>query len=151
MFLGPSNTAGKVESAFLFVVGAAVVLLVIVTICMIVFLILYNRKRHPQPAQVQENVLLEVVWTVIPTILVVVMFYFGWVDFDYIRNPPPNAMPVNVVARQWSWLFQYQNGKQSDVLNVPQGQPVELLMTSQDVLHCLFIPAFKIKEDCVPG
>jgi cytochrome c oxidase subunit II len=79
------------------------------------------------------------------------MFYFGWVDFDYIRNPPKDAMPVHVTARQWSWLFEYDNGKQSDVLNVPLGRPVKLLMTSVDVLHCLFIPAYRIKEDCVPG
>jgi cytochrome c oxidase subunit 2 len=151
MFLGPSNTAGKVDNAFLFIVACSVFLLAVVTICMAVFLIKYNRKRHPRPEHVEENVLLEVVWTVIPTILVIFMFYFGWVDFDYIRNPPKDAMPVQVTARQWSWLFTYENGRQGDVLNVPLGRPVKLLMTSADVLHCLFIPAYRIKEDCVPG
>lgn len=151
MLLGPSNTAGKVEDAFLFVVVCSVVLLAIVTICMAVFLIKYNRKRHPRPEHVKENLLLEVVWTVVPTILVIFMFYFGWVDFDYIRNPPKDAMPIQVTARQWSWLFTYDNGRQNDVLNVPLGRPVKLLMTSADVLHCLFIPAYRIKEDCVPG
>ena len=58
---------------------------------------------------------------------------------------------VHVTARQWSWLFTYDNGKQSDVLQVPLGRPVKLIMTSVDVLHCLFIPAYRIKEDCVPG
>jgi cytochrome c oxidase subunit II len=151
MFLGPSNTAGKVDDAFMFIVACSVVLLAIVTVCMVVFLIKYNRKRHPRPEHVEENVLLEVVWTVIPTILVIFMFYFGWVDFDYIRNAPRDAMPVQVTARQWSWLFAYDNGRQNDVLNVPLGRPVKLLMTSADVLHCLFIPAYRIKEDCVPG
>jgi cytochrome c oxidase subunit 2 len=151
MILGPSNTAGKVEDAFLFIVVCCVILLVIVTVCMVVFLIKYNKKRHPRPEHVKESMLLEVTWTVIPTILVILMFYFGWVDFEYIRNPPKDAMTVNVTARQWSWLFDYENGRQSDVLRVPVGKPVRLIMTSADVLHCLYIPAYRIKEDCVPG
>ncbi len=80
-----------------------------------------------------------------------VMFYFGYVDFEFIRNPPAGAMPVQVTARQWSWLFRYANGREDDVLRVPLGRPVALSMTSVDVLHCLYIPAFRIKEDCVPG
>jgi cytochrome c oxidase subunit II len=151
MILGPSNTAGKVEDAFLFIVVCCVILLVIVTVCMVVFLIKYNKERHPRPEHVKESMLLEVTWTVIPTILVIFMFYFGWVDFEYIRNPPKDAMTVNVTARQWSWFFEYDKGQQSDVLNVPVGRPVRLIMTSADVLHCLFIPAYRIKEDCVPG
>lgn len=151
MFLGPSNTAGKVDDAFLFITASCVVLFAIVTICMVVFLIRYDRRKHPQPEHVKESVLLEIIWTVVPTILVTFMFYAGWVNFEYIRNPPRGAMTINVTARQWSWLFEYGNGKQSDVLNVPQGIPVKLIMTSADVLHCLFIPAYRIKEDCVPG
>ncbi|MGZ3578196.1 MAG: cytochrome c oxidase subunit II, partial [Syntrophales bacterium] len=144
-------TAGRVEGAFLFIVTCCVILLAIVTICMVVFLVKYNRERHPRPEHVKESILLEVTWTVIPTILVIFMFYFGWVDFEYIRNPPTDAMTVNVTARQWSWLFDYDNGQQSDVLRVPVGKPVRLIMTSVDVLHCLYIPAYRIKEDCVPG
>jgi cytochrome c oxidase subunit 2 len=151
MLLGPSNTTGKVDEAFIFIVVCCVFLLAVVTICMVAFLIRYNRKRHPRPEHVRENIMLEIVWTVIPLILVLFMFYFGWVDFDYIRSPPKDAMTVHVTARQWSWLFSYENGKKSDVLNVPMGRPVKLLMTSADVLHCLFIPAYRIKEDCVPG
>jgi cytochrome c oxidase subunit II len=150
MFLGPSNTAGKVEDAFIFIAVSCVVLFAIVTICMVVFLIRYDRSRHPRPEHVQENVVLEIIWTVVPTILVIIMFYVGWVNFDYIRNPPPDALTVNVTARQWSWLFEYDNGKQSDVLNVPLGRPVKLILTSADVIHSLFIPAYRIKEDCVP-
>jgi cytochrome c oxidase subunit II len=151
MLLGPSNTTGKVDDAFIFIVVASVVLLAVVTVCMVIFLVKYDRKRHPRPERVKESILLEVVWTVVPTILVILMFYFGWVDFDYIRNPPQDAMSIHVTARQWSWLFEYENGRRSDVLNVPIGRPVKLLMTSADVLHCLFIPAYRIKEDCVPG
>ena len=151
MFLDPSNTAGKVEAAFLFIVGASVILLVLVTFCMVFFLFKYNRKRHPQPEEVKESLLLEILWTVIPTVLVLVMFYFGWVNFAYIRNPPKDSMLVNVIGRQWSWSFKYENGKQADVLRVPINKPVKLILTSADVIHSLYIPAFRIKEDCVPG
>jgi cytochrome c oxidase subunit 2 len=151
MVLGPSNIAGKIETSFMIVVSACVVLLVAVTVTMLVFLYRYNRKRHPVPGETRENIPLEIIWTVIPTILVIFMFYFGWVDFDYIRNPPKDAMNVDVISRQWSWTFRYENGKQSDTLRVPVGQPVKLTLTSEDVLHCLFIPAYRVKEDCVPG
>ena len=151
MFPGSSNTSVRVEDAFIFIIVCCVVLLTIVTVCMVFFLIKYNRKRHPRPEHVKPSLLLEIVWTVVPTILVLVMFYVGWADFAYIRTPPKEAMTVNVVARQWSWYFEYENGKGSDRLNVPKGRPVRLVMTSLDVVHSLFIPAYRIKEDCVPG
>ncbi len=151
MFLGPSNIAGKINTSFIFVVGACIVLLVMVTLTMLFFLYKYNRKRNPVAREIRENLPLEVVWTVIPTLLVIVMFYFGWVDFDYIRNPPGNAMPVTVIARQWSWIFVYENGRRSDTLRVPVGRPVKLILTSEDVLHCFYVPAYRVKEDCVPG
>jgi cytochrome c oxidase subunit 2 len=149
--LGPSNTSGKIGSAFLTVTGLSVLFLVIVTFFMILFLIKYNKKRHPHAQVMGESILLEIVWTVIPTALVLALFYFGWKDFEYVRNPPKNAMPVTVIARQWTWLFEYENGVQSDVLRVPLGKPVKLVMTSKDVIHSFFVPAFRIKEDCVPG
>jgi cytochrome c oxidase subunit 2 len=151
MFLGPANTTGKVDSAFFFIVASAAILLVLVMTAMIAILVRYNARRHPRPEAVKESFLLEVVWTIIPLGLVMLMFYFGWVNFEYIRNPPPDAMVVDVTARQWSWLFHYDNGKEDGVLRVPVNRPVKLIMTSQDVIHCLFIPAFRIKEDCVPG
>lgn len=151
MLLGPSNTSGKVETAFLLVVGISVALLAIATVVMIVFLIKYNRRRHPHSEEVRESLSLEIVWTAVPMVLVLAMFYVGWVDFDYIRNPPKDSMPVHVTARQWSWLFEYENGKKSELLRVPISRPVKLILTSQDVIHSLYIPAFRIKEDCVPG
>jgi cytochrome c oxidase subunit 2 len=151
VFLGPSNTSGKVESAFIIVTVMCVVLLVMVTITMLVFLFKYNKKKNSLAAETKDNIPLEITWTIVPTILVLIMFYFGWVNFDYIRNPPKDAMPIDVIGRQWEWSFKYQNGKGSDVLKVPVGKPVKLEMTSEDVIHSFFIPAFRVKEDCVPG
>ncbi len=151
MFPGAAVSSGKVDSAFFFIVASSGVLLLLVTTVMIVFVLRYSHRRRPHPEVVKDSVALEIVWTVIPLALVLVMFWFGYVDFEFIRNAPAGAMPVEVTARQWSWLFRYASGREDDVLRVPLGRPVALSMTSLDVLHCLFIPAFRIKEDCVPG
>lgn len=151
MFTGAAVSTGKVDSAFFFIVASSAILLLIVTTLMIVFVLRYNHRRRPRSEAVKDSVALEIVWTVIPVALVLVMFYFGYVDFEFIRDPPAGAMPVEVTARQWSWLFRYANGREDDVLRAPLGRPVALTMTSLDVLHCLYIPAFRIKEDCVPG
>jgi cytochrome c oxidase subunit II len=151
MFPGAAASSGKVDSAFFFMVAAAGVLLLIVMTVIAVFVLRYSARRHPHPRAVKDSVALEIVWTVVPLLLVMVMFYFGWIDFDFIRNPPAGALPVEVTARQWSWLFRYPNGREDDVLRAPAGRAVKLTMTSIDVVHCLFIPAFRIKEDCVPG
>jgi cytochrome c oxidase subunit 2 len=151
MFPGAAVSAGKVDSAFFFIVVSSGALLLLVTAIMIVFVLRYGRRRRPHPQPVKDSVPLEIVWTAVPLALVLVMFYFGYVDFEFIRNPPAGAMPVEVTARQWSWLFRYANGREDDVLRVPVGRPVAMTMTSLDVIHCLYVPAFRIKEDCVPG
>lgn len=151
MFIEPSNTAGEIRSAFDIVTVMCVVLLVMVTVTMLAFLFKYNSKKNARASEVKDSIPLEITWTIVPTILVLIMFYFGWVNFGHIRNAPKNAMAINVIGRQWQWSFQYQNGKGSDVLRVPVGKPVKLEMTSEDVIHSFFIPAFRIKEDCVPG
>lgn len=151
MFPGAAVSAGKVDSAFFFIVVSSGALLLLVTAIMIVFVLRYSHRRRPHPQPVKDSVWLEIVWTAIPLALVLVMFYFGYVDFKFIRNPPAGAMPVEVTARQWSWLFRYANGREDDVLRVPVGRPVALTMTSLDVIHCLYVPAFRVKEDCVPG
>jgi cytochrome c oxidase subunit 2 len=151
MFHPASNIAAKVTEAFMIVTGACVVLLILVMITMIVFLVRYDKRKNPVPTDVKESTTLEIVLTVIPTVLVLAMFYYGWVNFGYIRTPPKNAMQIGVTGRQWAWSFAYANGKKTDVLNVPLGKPVELVLTSADVIHSFFIPAYRVKEDCVLG
>ena len=146
-----SNTAAKVDSAFIFIVGLSVCLLVLITFFMLYFVIKYNSRRNPKSENIEGNLWLEIVWTVVPTLLVLAMFYAGWTNFAYIRNAPKDAMTVKTLGRNWSWEFEYKNGRQSDVLRVPLGKPVELVLTSADVVHSLYIPAFRIKEDAVPG
>ncbi|MGD0883664.1 MAG: cytochrome c oxidase subunit II [Thermodesulfovibrionales bacterium] len=146
-----SNSALKVDSTFSDILGIEVVLLTLVTAVMIFFVIRFNRKKKLTPENIEGSMFLEILWTAIPTILVLGMFYIGWRSFDVIRLVPKEVMTIKVMARQWSWLFSYENGKQSDTLKVPLGKPVKMLITSADVLHSFYIPAFRIKEDCVPG
>ncbi len=151
MVTGWPNMSNPADDTFFFILGISVALLALNTGLMLYFVFRYSRKRHPQAEHVKENVSLEILWTVIPTILVMAIFFVGWKGFQYIRTVPPDAMIVKVTARQWSWTFDYSNGKENNVLRVPVEKPVKLLITSADVLHSLYIPAYRIKEDAVPG
>lgn len=151
MVNGWQHLSGSVDDIFFFIVGICVVLLIGVTGAMLYFVVRYSRKRNPDPEDVKDNLLLEIIWTVIPTFLVLVMFWVGWKGFQYMRTAPPDAMLVKVTGRMWTWSFEYENGKQSTVLNVPVRRPIKLAITSADVLHSFFIPAYRVKEDAVPG
>ena len=108
-------------------------------------------KSTLEPADIEGSTWLEVTWTVIPTLLVLTMFYYGLTGFNFLKKVPEGAMVVKVIARQWSWLFQYENGAKDSELRVPVGKPVKLILTSQDVIHGFYMPAFRIKQDVVPG
>jgi cytochrome c oxidase subunit 2 len=151
MVTGWPNMSNPADDTFFFILGISVTLLVLNTGVMIYFVIRYSRKRNPNPEDVKENLSLEILWTVIPTLLVLAIFFVGWKGFQYMRTAPPDAMVVKVTARQWSWTFDYANGKESTILKVPVRKPIKLLITSADVLHSLYIPAYRIKEDAVPG
>ena len=146
------TTTESVDTAFYVIFGISGVSLLGVTIAMVYFAWRYNRKRYPVPlSQKDHNVWLEITWTVIPTILVMIMFWYGWEGYLSLRRIPDNALPVTASARMWSWLFTYENGKTSDKLYVPVGQPVNVKLIAEDVLHSFYVPAFRVKRDCVPG
>ncbi len=145
------DAVGSVDRAFVLILGFAIVMLVMITAVMVYFIFRYNRKRHPEPAEIEGSVWLETLWTVIPTLLVMLMFYFGWSGFKALRTVPQGAMEVSVKARMWSWMFEYPNGVVSNQLYVPVNKPVKLNLTSEDVIHSFYVPAFRIKIDCVPG
>jgi cytochrome c oxidase subunit 2 len=120
---------------------------------LIIFIFRYREKKNPKAAtQMHGNNTLEVIWTLIPLLLVMAMFYYGWVGWKPIEsNPPEDAMHIKTVARMWKWNFQYDNGRRMDTLVIPVGKPVALNMESPDVIHSLYIPAFRLKKDVVPG
>jgi cytochrome c oxidase subunit 2 len=145
-----SSLAAGVDRAFFFILWIAVALLVLITVLMIYFVIRYHRTKNQTPKQIEGNTMLEIIWIVIPTILVLGMFYYGWVGFKVMREIPEDAMVVKVEARMWAWSFEYSNGKKSQILRIPIGKNIKLSMTSRDVVHSLYIPAFRVKEDLVP-
>lgn len=152
IFSGATGISGRVvDNVFLYILIICVILLGLITFLMIYFVIHYRRERHPQPVDIEGSIWLEVAWTVIPTLIVLTMFYYGLTGFEFLKKVPPGAMVVKVIARQWSWLFEYENGAQDTELRVPIGKPVKLLLTSQDVIHGFYAPAFRIKQDAVPG
>ena len=148
---GASSYSGLVDNAFIFILGASVLMLIGVTVAMITFVVKDRRSKNPNPAQIEGNVTLETLWTVLPTILVLVMFYKAFGGFDVMTTRPDNAMKVKVTELKWRWVFEYPNGKKSDELYVPVDQAVELALHSPDVIHSFFVPAFRIKKDVVPG
>jgi cytochrome c oxidase subunit 2 len=140
-----------VDQVFFYILAITVFLLGLITFLMVYFVIRYQKKRNPQPSEIHENIWLEIIWTVVPTLLVLTMFYYGMTGFNFLKKAPSDALKVKVIARQWSWLFEYENGMKSPELKVPVGKPVKLSLTSQDVIHGFYTPAFRIKQDVVPG
>ena len=146
------TTTQAVDAVYLYIFGFCIVLLVGITATMVFFVLKYNRKSHPVPEPTADsNVWLETVWFLIPTLIALSMFWFGWKGYERLADIPAKAMVVHVTGRQWSWSFQYANGKTSDKLYVPVNKPVQLDLTSLDVIHSFFVPAFRIKKDVVPG
>ena len=148
---GASSYSGLVDQTFWLILGSSVIMLLGITAVLIYFVVKYRRSTNPNPAQIEGSKRLEILWTVLPTILVMVMFYYGWAGFKVMRDIPDDAMEVIVNARMWSWSFEYPNGVQSAELYVPTGEPVSLKLRSSDVIHSFFVPDFRLKEDCMPG
>lgn len=146
-----SNFVSTYNVAFYFIVGVSLLLLAGLTIAMIYFIFRYNRKKNAVATQIEGNLVLEILWTVIPILLSLVMFYFGWVGWTPMTKPPKDSMNVTSVARMWNFRFIYENGKQSPDLLVPVNKPVKINLISLDVLHSLFIPDFRVKTDIVPN
>jgi len=146
-----SNFVSSFNLAFYFMVGVSLLFLIGLTILMLYFVFRYNRKRNSVAVQNEGSVRLEILWTVIPTILALLMFYFGWSGWKPMTKAPDDAMVVTSIARMWNFSFEYENGKQSPELVVPVNTPVKINPVALDVIHSLFIPAFRIKSDMVPG
>lgn len=147
-----TTTTEAIDPVFMFIFGTCAVLLIGITAAMITFVIRYHRSRAPEPtSKVESNLWLEFVWSALPTLLVMAMFWYGWAGYLALRNVPKGAMEVTATARQWSWSFAYQDGKTSPKLYVPVGKPVKVELVSQDVIHGFYLPAFRVKRDVVPG
>ena len=126
---------------------------VLIFVLIFYFAIRYRRRSEfDLPRPIHGSTALEVFWSVIPFVIVMVMF--GWGASLYFKNsrPPEGAMDVHVVGKQWMWKIQHPEGRREiNELHVPLGRPVRLIMTSEDVIHSFYVPAFRVKMDVLPG
>ena len=147
-----STTAAAVDELFYLIFYISAFFFVLIVALMVVFAILYRRRAGVEPSESPtHSALLETVWAVIPTAIVVFIFYQGFVGYIDIRTSPRDSYEIRVTARKWQWEFDYPNGYRDTDLHVPVDRPVRLIMTSEDVIHSLAIPDFRLKMDVVPG
>ena len=148
-----SAGASDVDNLTLFLVGMGTFFTVLIALMVIVFAIRYRRRADNQVGSNFENsAFLEITWTVIP--LLIALFSFGWGVKVFFRlyRPPVNAIEYQVTGKQWMWKIQHPTGQREiNELHVPVGQPTRLVMTSEDVIHSFFVPAFRAKADVLPG
>lgn len=147
-----STYAGNVDWVFYFILSIAAFFFTVIAVTLVLFVVRYRRRpgHHEQPTAT-HSLGLELTWSIIPLILVIVIFIFGFKGFMDMVTPPANSYEILVTAAKWNWLFTYPNGHVDANLHVPVNRPVRLVLTSQDVIHSLYVPAFRIKKDCVPG
>jgi cytochrome c oxidase subunit 2 len=147
-----STGAGQVDSLFYLIFWISVFFFLLIVGLALFFVVRYRQRRgHEVEASPSHNLALEITWTVIPIVIVLVIFYLGFRSFLSMATPPANSYEIQVTGQKWQWFFTYPNGFVSDELHVPVDEPIKLVLTSDDVIHSLYIPAFRIKKDAVPG
>jgi len=148
-----STASGDVDSVFYIIYWISVFFFALIVGMMAWFVVRYRQRRRTDEAapSAHHNLGLEITWTAIPVLVSAAIFVLGFKSFMNIVTPPAGAYEIQVTGQKWQWFFTYPNGHVSTELHVPVAQPVKLVMTSEDVIHSLFIPAFRVKKDVVPG
>jgi cytochrome c oxidase subunit 2 len=147
-----STTAGRVDALFHAINAISIFFFLLIVALLVVFVWKYRaRPGHDAKPSATHNTPLEITWTVIPVLIVVWIFWEGFTGFLDLATPPENAYEVQVLGQKWNWTFTYPNGVVSPELHVPVDTDIRLVMTSQDVIHSLYVPDFRIKRDAVPG
>jgi cytochrome c oxidase subunit 2 len=148
-----SSKAGEVDALYITLIAISAFFTLLIVITIIVFAIKYRRRSEKEkPKAITGSVLLELTWSIIP--LLITLAIFGWASKIYfdLNRPPAGALDVFVVGKQWMWKFQHPNGvREINELHVPVGRAVKLTMASEDVIHSLFFPSFRVKGDVIPG
>jgi cytochrome c oxidase subunit II len=148
-----STMAARVDTLLYFLFGVAGFFASLICVLIVVFVIKYRRRSEDErPPLILGDLRLEIFWTVIPLGLTMIMFVWGAKLFFITYHPPRNSLEINVVAKQWMWKVQHPEGRSEiDELHIPMGRPIKLILTSQDVIHDFFVPAFRVKTDVLPG
>jgi cytochrome c oxidase subunit II len=149
-----STVAPQVDALYFFLIGVAIFFSVLIAGLVVVFAVKYRRRseQEPPPAPATGGTALEIAWSVIPLGITMVIFGWGASVFFKINRPPDDATEIYVVAKQWMWKLQHMEGQREiNELHIPVGRPVRLKMTSEDVIHSFYVPAFRTKHDVLPG
>jgi cytochrome c oxidase subunit 2 len=148
-----STHAASVDALYLFFIAVTAFFSVLVAVLIVVFAVRYHRRSATEVgAPIHGSLILELTWTFIPLVIAMVMFVWGASLYFEITTPPSNAMEIYVVGKRWMWKAQHVSGQREiNELHVPVGQPVKLIIGSEDVLHAYWVPAFRMKMDAVPG
>jgi cytochrome c oxidase subunit 2 len=141
-----------VDQALIYILAFSALLFILIVFFMIYFLVRYREKRNPVAVEFKKGTFfLELAWIIAALALVLSMFVYGLTGFSFLRSIPKDSIVVKVNARQWSWLFEYGNGKKSPDMVVPIGKNIRCDLFSADVIHGFYVPAFHIQMDAVPG
>ena len=148
-----STVAPEVDRVFNWITWICIFFFLLIVGAMVWFMFKYRRREHVASTEgPTHNTPLEITWTAIPLILVILIFYIGLQGYVNLTTPPENAYEIEAVGQQWYWSFNYPNGATDiNILHVPVDRPVKINLRANDVLHALFIPAFRVKMDAVPG
>jgi cytochrome c oxidase subunit 2 len=147
-----STVSHQTDALYLFLCSVTAFFSILIFVLIVFFAIKYRRRSAAPPPIVHTDLRLELLWTIIPLLIVLVIFFWGARIFFFIYRPPHDALDVHVIGKQWMWKIQHPSGRREiNELHVPIGQPVRLLIASQDVIHGFYIPAFRIKQDAIPG
>jgi cytochrome c oxidase subunit 2 len=144
--------AGNVDALYVFLLLISVLICALIFTLIVVFAIRFHRQKGVEAEQIEGSTPLELTWSIMP--LFVFLFIFGWgaVIYFQMRTPPKDASTVYVVAKQWMWKLEHEEGvSEINSLHIPMGRDVKLIMTSQDVIHSFYVPAFRVKQDVLPG
>jgi cytochrome c oxidase subunit 2 len=142
-----------VDALFLYITAVTLFFSLLIAVLVAVFAVKYRRRSEAErPRPIIGSTRLETFWSLVPLGIVLVMFFWGASLYFRLTHPPADALEVYVVGRQWMWKLQHADGQREiNELHVPVGRPVRLLMTSEDVIHSFFVPAFRVKQDVLPG
>lgn len=152
MPVNASTTAQNVDFIFWLIMWISVFFFALIVVLMGVFVFQYRRRKGVAPQESpHHHSALELTWTIIPSIIVLIIFYLGFKSYMDMTIAPGNSMEIQVTGQKWQWFFTYPNGYVDENLHVPVNTPVELIMASEDVIHSFFVPAFRVKKDVVPG
>lgn len=147
-----TQIAKQVDNLYGFLIIVSFISCAILIGGMIYFAIKYKRKTaNDKTPYITHDTRLEVLWSVVPLIIFLFVFAWGWKIYHEMRTMPKNALEIHVTGKQWAWTVEYKNGVKSTEVVVPVNRDVKLILASEDVIHSFFIPSFRIKQDAVPG